>query len=71
VVELSRPVESIHGAMHSWLDQALLASELRPEDHVAADEVDLLHTRTLRDGRGRIEVERPLRALASLARTLS
>ncbi len=70
VVELSRPGALMAEDLRSWLDDALVSGTLQPGDHMAADEVDLLHTRTLGDGRARIDIEGPLHALASLARLL-
>jgi len=70
VVGLNRPGALTAEALRSWLDDALVAGTLQPGDHMAADEVDLLHTRSLGDGRARIDLESPLHALASLARLL-
>ncbi len=70
VVELSRTGALMAEALRSWLDDAPLPGTLQPGDHMAADEVDLLHARTLGDGRARIDIEGPLHALASLARLL-
>jgi hypothetical protein len=71
VVGLSRQGEAMVEAVRSWLDEALRRGALRPGDHLAADEVDLLHTRTHGDRRARVDLEGPLDALGSLAHSLA
>ncbi len=71
VVVLGRPAELVAAPLTSWLDTALVHGSLQAGDHLAADEVVLLHTRTLGDSRARVDLEGPLRALDALARFLS